>query len=194
MAKKIDYYPRCFRYSDVPVFQGRKLLYASGDIEYQFYLEWLVSYLDNLKYEVPDCQRELCQWAAGEKPLYVASGLGNEGFEHQLTIGNIIDYVDGGYSYVETVNELRGFHEERVKEFDGDIDMVDPFETWINPFLWKEATREAMERKLFTNCASHFDLGYRIPLAIALRRTETLKEKYEILDRFYFCFNEEASK
>ena len=194
MPKAVDYYPRCFRYCDVPVFQGRKLLVAHGDIEYKFYLEWLVSYLDNLKYEVPDCQLELCAWASEEYSNCVAFWLGHNGFYHLLTMRDLISHVEGGSSYDEAVKFFREFYEERVKESNNDPEMVDPFETWISPFLWEEAKRESTEIKLFTNGVSYTDLGYRIPMAIAFKRMYSIKEKYEFLDSFYWTFNEEASK
>ncbi|MFZ2656635.1 MAG: hypothetical protein WAX69_17000 [Victivallales bacterium] len=194
MARIIDYYPRCFKYCEVPVFQGSKLLYARDDIEYQFYLEWLSTYLDRVKYEVPDCQLELCAWAAEEKPKYVASGLGDNGFYHLLTMRDLISHIEGGSSYVEAVNHFREMHEERVREFDGDLEMVDPFESWISPFLWKETERELNEERMLAGEATHADLGYRVPMAIAMKGLPSLKQKYEFLDSFYWSFNEEASK
>lgn len=181
-------------YCNVPVFQGRKLLSAHDDIEYQFYLEWLVQYLDGLKFQVSDCQLELCRLASEETPENVAFWLGHDGFYHLLTMEPLIRAVGERCSYSEMVNRLRELHEERAKEFDNDPDMIDPFETWISPFLWKEAERELNEERMFAGEAIHADLGYRVPMAIVMKRIPSLRQKYEFLDNFYWSFNEEASK
>jgi hypothetical protein len=194
MARTIDYYPRCFRYCEVPVFQGSRLLAARDDIEYQFYLEWLAKYLDGLKYEVPDCQLELCAWANKESPDTVSFHLGFDGFYHLHSIESLTPTIEAGSSYLEAVNSFRKTYEEMVKDLNYDFEIIDSFDTWINPRMWQNAKREMLEEKLFANGATHADLGYRIPMAIAIKRLHSLKEKYEFLDSFYDHFNEEALK
>ena len=185
--------PRYFGCADVPEYEGRPLLSARGDAQYEFYCAWLVAYLERIaSTPVPDCQAALCAQTDAQEPDAVAFWLGHDGFYHLLTYEGLEGYVESGVPYEDAEKELRANWEDTFKGVEPDL--VEPLEQWINPRFWAEARREYDGQHSMPLPVTHADVGYRIPLARALARTGSKDERIRLIKTFYDSFNEEASK
>lgn len=185
--------PRYFGYADVPDYEGRPLLSARGDAQYEFYCAWLADYLLGIASEaIPTCQAELCARTDLQQPDAVAFWLGHDGFYHLLTYEGLEGYVENGASYEEAEKDLRSNWEETYRGVEPDL--IEPLDQWINPRFWDEARREHAEQKALPLPISHADMGYRVPLSRALARVGTKDERIKLIKAFYDAFNEEASK
>lgn len=183
----------CFLFSDVPYYQGRPLLSASGDEEYGFYCSWLVDYLRGLAAkEIPPCQQVLCAELEVMEPDTAVFWLADDGFYYSDWMQALERCIEDKLSYAEAVARVRTWWLETNE--DVDPEEVEPFEELINPQLWSQANREWREQQAMSFPAIHADVGYRIPLARVLARESSPHKRLELIYSFYDSYNEAASK
>ena len=172
-----------FRFSDVPEYQGKVLNSCPSDDAYWYYLQWLAAYLAGLNPDIRGEQTGLCSYVAAMQPKDAALMLGMEA---------------GFYASDTTLEELAIEQGESFEAFWEDVfDMVETSEEYAEDpqgtkqYLkdrYQQLKEEIHDKSRLCPQVRHADVGYRVPLAVAIQRTEDPEERVAVLDAFYRNF------
>lgn len=172
---------RDFRLHALPRNTEGEVLYAdSSETSFYAYVRWLAGYLRDV--ELPE--------DIADDPFYEEF---REGDLLSQAFYSAFEIVLHGHQ-VDEANQYEDFMKFFGDLINGDPDEDDP--DALPEDVRKRLLAEEEERKRVLGEYANYavDLGWRIPLAILVKRAENLEEAIEVLRQFYQGYNEWGSK
>lgn len=179
---------RDFRFGEVPNDEkGLPVLVCRSEETYRLYLAWLSEHLCALDAEPLDEQKGLCIHVARMEPEDGVLMLGMNAALYQWDVENMESAIEAGEPFYAYWRDLQAV----LRDAEDDTVEID----------------EATERELYEtvaveldtkrrNCpdVQHADVGYRLPLSVALKKRQKPEERIDLLDQFYRSYDNYASK
>ncbi len=164
---------------------------CTEDIGYRSYLGWLADYLHDTAIPVPECQQDLLRRYRESGPdhavLELSDLLGYSIWETEAIQEMSAEGIPFGERHQSEMELWNGMSEEEKRDFP-----EEDFFTSEEDYLRLGAEyRQAMTMPVHIR---HADIPYRPLLAALFKDIPDSKKRYELLDYFYYNFDECASK
>jgi len=179
---------RDFRFGRVPKDEkGEPLFVCQSEETYRPYLSWLADYLYTLEAEPLYEQMGLCQYISRMQPQDSVLMMGMNVALYEWDTQDMEDCIENGESFSvfwESVQEYLRDLDDETEEYDEDT-LRELFET--------VASELAVKKRLCPH-VRHADVGYRLPLSIAIKKLQKPEQRVDLLDQFYQAYDNYASK
>lgn len=170
---------RDFRYGAVPEDEnGAPVLGCRSEETYRPYLSWLADYLYTLEAEPSKEQKGLCKYVSRMVPEDVVLMIGMNAAMYVWDIDAIETWVESGEPFSAYSQEMKDLALDGDWEYDEDTDRE----------LYEVVRLELDEKKRNCPDVRHADVGYRVPLSIALKKIPNKKGRIDLLNQFYQAY------
>jgi hypothetical protein len=179
---------RDYRFGDVPEDEeGQRCLVCKSEKTYRPYLAWLADYLLALETEPIDEQKGLCIYVSQMEPEDAVLMMGMNAALYQWDVQHLESAIEAGDPFSAYWDHLQA---TLLDEDDETVQIDEESERE----LYETVAMELEMKKRVCPDVQHADVGYRLPLSVALKKCQEAEKRVNLLDLFYQAYDNYASK
>jgi hypothetical protein len=179
---------RDYRFGDVPEDEeGQRCLVCKSEETYRPYLAWLAAYLLALETEPIYEQKGLCIYVSQMEPEDAVLMMGMNAALYQWDVQHLESAIESGdpfYAYWDHLQAALLDEDDETVQIDEESERE----------LYETVAMELEMKKRVCPDVQHADVGYRLPLSVALKKCQEAEKRVNLLDLFYQAYDNYASK